>query len=248
MSSTASTSKPAETSAKPAEKQKTEDVQHLGVLEEDDEFEEFECADWDDSHTDLAHLGGAAPGVASSGGDKLWEDNWDDDDIEDEFSVQLRRVQLHFLSKAFDLPEQKSRPCPRLRQASALGLDALGIDISPTAVHWQAAQTLDVKGMFTASRGTGITWNAVRVNSPKFADVAVTSHLRSGRGVPNKHYQYRRRKDALYLIAASKDIEVQGLVKERLIGTSSSLFSRKAHLIKAANCRPHGRRRFGFEW
>lgn len=48
--------------------------------------------DWDDSQTDLAHLGGAAPGAAKSGGDKLWEDNWDDDDIEDEFSVQLRYV------------------------------------------------------------------------------------------------------------------------------------------------------------
>jgi len=62
----------------------------LGVLEEDDEFEEFAVQDWDDSHTDLAHLSGAAPGAATSGGDKLWEDNWDDDDIEDEFSVQLR--------------------------------------------------------------------------------------------------------------------------------------------------------------
>ena len=48
--------------------------------------------DWDDSHTDLAHLGGTAPGAAKSGGDKLWEDNWDDDDIEDDFSVQLRCV------------------------------------------------------------------------------------------------------------------------------------------------------------
>lgn len=46
--------------------------------------------DWDDSHTDLAHLGGSAPGQAKSGGDELWEDNWDDDDVEDEFSVQLR--------------------------------------------------------------------------------------------------------------------------------------------------------------
>jgi 26 proteasome complex subunit DSS1 len=46
--------------------------------------------DWDDSQTDLAHLGGVAPGVAKSEGDKLWEDNWDDDDIEEEFSVQLR--------------------------------------------------------------------------------------------------------------------------------------------------------------
>ena len=51
------------------------------------------CAlDWDDSQTDLAHLGGTAPGAAKSGGDKLWEDNWDDDDIEDDFSVQLRCV------------------------------------------------------------------------------------------------------------------------------------------------------------
>ncbi|THH01038.1 hypothetical protein EW145_g6987 [Phellinidium pouzarii] len=59
-------------------------------LEEDDEFEEFTVQDWDDSKTDLAHLGGTAPGAAKSGGDKLWEDNWDDDDVEDEFSVQLR--------------------------------------------------------------------------------------------------------------------------------------------------------------
>ncbi|KAI5998708.1 DSS1/SEM1 family-domain-containing protein [Pisolithus albus] len=89
MSSTASTSKPTENSQASA-KQKTDETQHLGVLEEDDEFEEFQVADWDDSETDLAHLGGAAPGVAQSGGDKLWEDNWDDDDIEDEFSIQLR--------------------------------------------------------------------------------------------------------------------------------------------------------------
>jgi hypothetical protein len=38
--------------------------------------------DWDDSETDLAHLGGAASGAAKSSGDKLWEDKWDDDDIE----------------------------------------------------------------------------------------------------------------------------------------------------------------------
>ncbi|KDQ24485.1 hypothetical protein PLEOSDRAFT_1085661 [Pleurotus ostreatus PC15] len=87
--SSASSSKPAESSSKSSDIKK-EDSLHLGVLEEDDEFEEFAAADWDDSQTDLAHLGGAAPGAAKSGGDKLWEDNWDDDDIEDEFSVQLR--------------------------------------------------------------------------------------------------------------------------------------------------------------
>ncbi|KIM59529.1 hypothetical protein SCLCIDRAFT_1217657 [Scleroderma citrinum Foug A] len=76
--------------SKVSEEKKGDPTYHLGVLEEDDEFEEFAAADWDDSQTDLAHLGGATPGVAKSGGDKLWEDNWDDDDIEDEFSVQLR--------------------------------------------------------------------------------------------------------------------------------------------------------------
>lgn len=107
MATSASTSKPSEKGAKNVEEEKTQDDQHhLGVLEEDDEFEEFPVAgllspmelnylpkpviDWDDSQTDLAHLGGAVPGAAKSGGDKLWEDNWDDDDIEDEFSMQLR--------------------------------------------------------------------------------------------------------------------------------------------------------------
>jgi len=77
---------------KPTEPPKEGDqtLPHLSVLEEDDEFEEFAVQDWDDSQTDLAHLGGVAPGAAKSEGDKLWEDNWDDDDIEEEFSVQLR--------------------------------------------------------------------------------------------------------------------------------------------------------------
>ncbi|KAI9441669.1 DSS1/SEM1 family-domain-containing protein [Lactarius indigo] len=77
--------------AKSTEPSKEEDsVPHLGVLEEDDEFEEFPVQDWDDSQTDLAHLGGVAPGAGKPDGDKLWEDNWDDDDIEEDFSVQLR--------------------------------------------------------------------------------------------------------------------------------------------------------------
>ncbi|KAJ7086149.1 DSS1/SEM1 family-domain-containing protein [Mycena belliarum] len=106
MSSTASasTSKPA--AAKVAEKPKEKEAHQaqLGVLEEDDEFEEFPSADWDDGQTDLAHLGGAAPGSAKSGGDKLWEDNWDDDDIEDDFSVQLRN-ELAKMNKGGDAME-----------------------------------------------------------------------------------------------------------------------------------------------
>ncbi|KAL0954581.1 hypothetical protein HGRIS_003541 [Hohenbuehelia grisea] len=88
MSATASSSKPVDTAPKGSDLKKDEDsTLHLGVLEEDDEFEEFAAADWDDSQTHLAQLGGSAD---QPGGDKLWEDNWDDDDIEDEFSVQLR--------------------------------------------------------------------------------------------------------------------------------------------------------------
>lgn len=44
--------------------------------------------DWDDSETDLSHLKGAAG--TEAGVDNLWEDNWDDDDVEDDFSKQLR--------------------------------------------------------------------------------------------------------------------------------------------------------------
>jgi 26 proteasome complex subunit DSS1 len=57
-------------------------------------------ADWDDSETSLAQLTnnkGGATGLSISGerggvsgGDHLWEDNWDDDDVEDDFSKALR--------------------------------------------------------------------------------------------------------------------------------------------------------------
>ncbi|KAF5331895.1 hypothetical protein D9611_008995 [Ephemerocybe angulata] len=92
MSSTTNSKEGKSESVKPvvAKAANVDAAQSLGVLEEDDEFEEFAAADWDDAQTDLAHLGGAAPGAAKSAGDKLWEDNWDDDDIEDDFSVQLR--------------------------------------------------------------------------------------------------------------------------------------------------------------
>ena len=104
---------------------KEDAIPGLGVLEEDDEFEEFpiqgKCAhpkpldpsltrlsqlyllvvytfktsDWDDTQTDLANLSGAGSAGSAAGGDKLWEDNWDDDDIEEEFSTQLRFVPSH---------------------------------------------------------------------------------------------------------------------------------------------------------
>uniref|UniRef100_A0A673HR36 26S proteasome complex subunit SEM1 n=1 Tax=Sinocyclocheilus rhinocerous TaxID=307959 RepID=A0A673HR36_9TELE len=56
-----------------SEKKQTVD---LGLLEEDDEFEEFPAEDW--------------TGLDEDEDAHVWEDNWDDDNVEDEFSNQLR--------------------------------------------------------------------------------------------------------------------------------------------------------------
>ena len=58
----------------------TQNKIELGLLEEDDEFEEFETEDWNEIDKD-------------GDNDKelnLWEDNWDDDNVEDDFTIQLR--------------------------------------------------------------------------------------------------------------------------------------------------------------
>ncbi|XP_037516666.1 26S proteasome complex subunit SEM1 [Rhipicephalus sanguineus] len=49
----------------------------LGLLEEDDEFEEFPTEEWTAKAEDSQDV-------------NVWEDNWDDDNIEDDFSQQLR--------------------------------------------------------------------------------------------------------------------------------------------------------------
>ncbi|KAJ4928575.1 hypothetical protein JOQ06_016366, partial [Pogonophryne albipinna] len=50
----------------------------LGLLEEDDEFEEFPAEDW--------------TGLEEDEDAHVWEDNWDDDNVEDDFSNQLRTI------------------------------------------------------------------------------------------------------------------------------------------------------------
>lgn len=42
-------------------------------------------------------------GTARSNGDHLWEDNWDDDDIEDDFSVALRYVLNPLLPRVYGI-------------------------------------------------------------------------------------------------------------------------------------------------
>ena len=49
----------------------------LGLLEEDDDFEEFPSEKWDKTEEDTTDV-------------NVWEANWDDDNVEDDFSTQLR--------------------------------------------------------------------------------------------------------------------------------------------------------------
>ncbi|EDW39891.1 GL14107 [Drosophila persimilis] len=73
---------------KEKEKEKEEATnkgEDLGLLEEDDEFEEFPAEDFrvGDDEEEL----------------NVWEDNWDDDNVEDDFSQQLK---AHLESKKME--------------------------------------------------------------------------------------------------------------------------------------------------
>ncbi|XP_051224387.1 protein DELETION OF SUV3 SUPPRESSOR 1(I) [Lolium perenne] len=51
----------------------------MDLLEDDDEFEEFEIdQEWDDKEDGNEAV-------------QQWEDDWDDDDVNDDFSLQLRK-------------------------------------------------------------------------------------------------------------------------------------------------------------
>ena len=60
-----------------ADKEEKKKAVDLGLLEEDDEFEEFPAEEWDQKDEDETDV-------------NVWEDNWDDDTVEDDFSLQLR--------------------------------------------------------------------------------------------------------------------------------------------------------------
>lgn len=61
------------------ETQKEQRTQQLALLEEDDEFEDFPVENWTEEESQV-------PG----GNAHLWEEGWDDDDQDEEFSRQLR--------------------------------------------------------------------------------------------------------------------------------------------------------------
>ncbi|QDZ25942.1 hypothetical protein HOP50_19g84910 [Chloropicon primus] len=64
---------------------KYQEVVKQVAIEEDDDFEEFETQEWNEAEEDLADA-------------ERWENDWDDDDVTDDFAKQLR-TELEKVSK-----------------------------------------------------------------------------------------------------------------------------------------------------
>ncbi|RMZ87519.1 hypothetical protein DV736_g5251, partial [Chaetothyriales sp. CBS 134916] len=79
MSSNSSSAPTQSTDADPAKTSKPVSAAGPAILEEDDEFEDFPVEDWPQEDTEV-------PGSTTH----LWEESWDDDDENEEFSKQLR--------------------------------------------------------------------------------------------------------------------------------------------------------------
>ncbi|CRL02047.1 CLUMA_CG015144, isoform A [Clunio marinus] len=94
-----------------ADKEKEKAKVDLGLLEEDDEFEEFPAEDWVEAKdADEEEL-------------SVWEDNWDDDNLDnmDDFSEQSIRI----LSK--NLPISLVRPLCSIKMSVNARLEAIPI-------------------------------------------------------------------------------------------------------------------------
>ena len=64
-------------------------VVDLGFLEADDDFEEFPAEEWNGAT-------GTDGALEDEERINIWEDNWDDDNVEADFSKQLKYVYLCF--------------------------------------------------------------------------------------------------------------------------------------------------------
>lgn len=88
--------------------------------------------DWNDAETDLSHLTGShpnAPGArvgltmgasSASTGDHLWQDSWDDDTVEDDFSKALRCVYARMLPRG--ITDTDTHAQGRAGQAESIAL------------------------------------------------------------------------------------------------------------------------------
>ena len=79
---------------------KTEKAVDLGILEEDDEFEEFPAEDWKEvTDTDPKNVSSEKVNFCKEiNKDAVWECNWEDEDNFDDFNHQLRFVINNVLS------------------------------------------------------------------------------------------------------------------------------------------------------
>jgi 26 proteasome complex subunit DSS1 len=92
-----SSAQPQQQQQKLTEEQSKKNLAQLGALEEDDEFEEFAaegrfliCQNVNNSSIDLVTCIDWGENEEDQNDAHFWEDNWDDDDVEDDFSKQLR--------------------------------------------------------------------------------------------------------------------------------------------------------------
>lgn len=60
---------------------------NLDFLEADDDFEEFPMEEWDKEKRESAMMEDDEDDIERV---NIWEDNWDDDNIEEDFSKQLK--------------------------------------------------------------------------------------------------------------------------------------------------------------
>lgn len=88
------------------------------LLDEDDEFEEFPAEKWEAKDEDPADV-------------NVWEDNWDDDTVEDDFSIQLSKYQRK--RKHSHSPPLRS-PEPSAKKIRATGDTPPSPSRSPAAI------------------------------------------------------------------------------------------------------------------
>ncbi|KAK4700232.1 26 proteasome complex subunit DSS1, partial [Phenoliferia sp. Uapishka_3] len=133
MSSTAAPTTSTSTSAASAPPPPTKTQPELLPLEEDDEFEDFPVEDWEDKETYGAKLKASGGQDAQTGINSLWEDNWDDDDVADDFSVQLsltRRAKGCQVDYSILALRARDSPCsPSAFDVLTLPLDRLNFSL-----------------------------------------------------------------------------------------------------------------------
>jgi len=111
----------------------------LGLLEEDDEFEEFP--------SDETETKGEETTV------NVWEDNWDDDKKEDDFAVQLRAMEDAMSSRG-RVREREETPPPAKRRCVQATPPATPTENGGTSNGHNGASHTELESLSGVARGT----------------------------------------------------------------------------------------------